>query len=490
MKRFMPSFRAGIVVIPALLLSVASSLASAHTEKPSSATLARISHSLWAEPRHYDDLPESDRLRVIAEDLAFDAWVAEKARAEGLELTQPEKQLISQTKKQIEYGAVKEALTSQMKVTDQEVEQLVQERRWTSPLPPRWEVLYIFVDTTVARTEAENEALHKRALWLREQLTPDNFRELARLWSDAPSSADGGYLGALTLEGLGPTFTSQIKNTPQGTIGGPYKTQSGWNIFYVRSYSQPVERKFSPEKLRQMTARVKADAQAMQTLKSPEASESLMSELGVTKDPTIKEELSALENFLLAERFMKSKALGAAPSEKEIRAIYREKAKTFVYPPCRKAREILLTAEDWTRETSREGWIKRRAVRDRARELRERILKGEDFAELARQLSASSTASQGGELGWIQAPSSPLIDTALASLGVGKISPPIATDKGYLLLQLQDVRLNQPIPFKEARKKCEEIWKYRKLKRVKEKLRAQFIKNLPSKTSLRPQGSF
>ncbi len=204
-----------------------------------------------------------------------------------------------------------------------------------------------------------------------------------------------------------------------------------------------------------------------------------MSELDVVKVTPIKEELAALENFLLAERFMKSKALEGVPSEKEIRAIYRERAKTFVYPPCRKAREILLTAKDWTRETSREGWIKRRAVRDRARGLRERILKGEGFAEFARRLSASSTASQGGDLGWIQAPSSPLFDTALASLEVGKISPPIATDKGYLLLQLQDVRLNQPIPFEEARKKCEEIWKYRQLKQIKEELRAQFIAPSP-----------
>ncbi len=474
----MLTFWAGIIWIPALLLCSESS-ASVRNETASTATLAHISHAVWAESRHYDDLPEANRLRVIAEDVAFDAWVAEKARAEGFELTQPEKEVISQTKKQLEYGAVKDALVSQIKVTDQEAEQLARERGWTSPLPPRWEVLYIFVDTTAARTEAEKEALHKRALWLREQLTPDNFRELARLWSDAPSSSDGGYLGALTLEDLGPTFTSQIKKTPSGNIGGPYKTRSGWNIFYIRSYSPPVERKFSPEKLRQMTARVKADAQAMQTMKSPEAWKSLMSALGVTKNPSIKEELAALHNFLLAERFIKSKALAAAPSEKEIRAIYREKAKTFVYPPCRKAREILLTAEDWTRETSREGWIKRRAVRDRARGLRERILKGEDFAELARRLSASSTASQGGDLGWIQAPSSPLFDTALASLEVGKISPPIATDKGYLLLQLQDVRLNQPISFEEARKKCEEIWNYRQLKRIKEELRAQFIAPSP-----------
>jgi parvulin-like peptidyl-prolyl isomerase len=466
---------AGIILIPALLLS-SEIFASPYTDTPSTATLTRISVALWAESRHYDDLPESDRLRMIAKDVTFDAWLAEKARAEGFGFTQPEKELISQTEKQLEYQGVKNALIAQIKVTEQEVEQLTQERGWTSPLPPRWEVLYIFVDTTVANTEAEKEALHKRALWLREQLTPDNFRELARLWSDAPSSADGGYLGALTLDGLGPTFTSNIKSTPQGTIGGPYETRSGWNIFYVRSYSPPVERNFSPEKLREMTARVKADVQAREALKSPDAWESLMSELGVVKNPTIKEELTALENFLLAERFIRHKSSRTKPSEDELRVIFNEKETSFEYPPCRKAREILLTCEDWTLETSREAWIKRRAVRDAARELRERILKGEDFAQLARRLSASSTASSGGDLGWIQAPSSPLFDTALAALKVGEVSPPIATDKGYLLLQLQDVRLNQPIPFKEARKKCEEIWNYRQLKRIKEELRAQCIK--------------
>lgn len=462
-------------MIPALLLSP-ETLASVLADKPSTATLAHISHAVWAESRHYDDLPEADRLRVIADDVAFDAWVAQKARADGFELTRPEKELISRTKRQLEYEGVKNALVAHMKVTDQEVEQLARDRRWTTPLPARWEVFYIFVDTTAAKTEAEKEALHKRALWLREQLTPDNFKELAMLWSDAPSSTEGGYLGAIALEGLGPTFTSNIKSTPAGTIGGPYETRSGWNIFYVRSYSPAVERNFSPEKLREMTARIKADAQARVTMKSPDAWKSLMGELGVAKDPSIKEELAALENFLLAERFISYKSAQIKPSEEELRAIFNENEATFIYPPCRKAREILLTSEDWTTQTSREAWTKRRAVRDRARELRKRILKGEDFAELARRLSSSGTASAGGDLGWIQAPSSPLFDTALASLEKGEVSLPIATNKGYLLLQLLDVRLKQPIPFKVARKKCIEIWNYRQLKRIKKELRDKFIK--------------
>ena len=120
MKSFLLTFWAGIVMIPALLFSP-ESFASALPEKPSTTTLVHISRALWAEPRHYDDLPEANRLRVIAEDVAFDAWVAEKARAEGFELTQPEKELVSQTKKQLQYGDVKDALVAQMKVTDQEV---------------------------------------------------------------------------------------------------------------------------------------------------------------------------------------------------------------------------------------------------------------------------------------------------------------------------------------------------------------------------------
>lgn len=440
-------------------------------------TLLQISYAPWAvDIRHYDDLPEPERYQVMRNDFAFDAWLAKKARNENLTLNSQEQQIISKRKAELEYFTVISRLTEKINVDYCEIKQYAE--KWTAPLPERWEVFHIFIDATVCKTRAERKKLYKRALWIKEQLTPENFREFARLWSDAASSAEGGYLGAIALEGLGPTFSAQIKQTPVGTIGGPYETKSGWNIFYIRSYSPPVKRSFSNEELRKMVAKVKAEQFVENVYKSPREWDLLLDELGVQKDEHIQLELALLENLLLATKFINKKTSEVKPTELQLRQIYNENLEKFILPPSRRAREILLTSPDWSLEKTREAWLKRRAVRDRARELRDRILKGEDFAKLARQYSASKTASSGGELGWIQEPSSYIIDTTLSALKIGEVSPPIATEKGYLLLQLLDVQLNKQKSFDESRQICEEMWYYRVFKQIKEELRAQFLKEI------------
>lgn len=466
---------AGIALIPAILLSCQGSEPPA-TKAPSPALLERISRAPWAEPRHYEDLPENDRFRQIREDLAFDAWVAQKARAQGIELDPRESEQISLWSSQVEYAAVRDALAARLEVTEQEIQDESQKRGWTAPLPERWEISHLFVDRSLAETESEREQLHQRALWLREQLTPENFREMAHLWSDAPSSDEGGNLRAIQLKDVEPARAAQIRSTTPGTISGPHETASGWNLIYVRSHRPAAPRDLTPEQLREMTAQVIADAQARQARQSPESWQSLFEELSAAEKSLLEQERTALENFLLARRYIYREASHEAPTEEQLQAIYEERQEQFTSPPSRKAREILVSSEDWTLDRSEESWRKRRAARDQAREIRQRILDGEDFAALARRYSASRTASTGGELGWIQEPSHPQIDTALAALQGGQVSPPIATNKGYLLLQLLEEQPRATRPYEESRAQCETIWRARQLKQVEEELREQFLK--------------
>lgn len=466
---------AGIVLIPAILLSCQRSEPPA-PEAPAPALLERISRAPWAEPRHYEDLPENERFRQIRKDLAFDAWVAQKARAEGIELDPRESEQISLWSSQVEYAAVRDALAARLEVTEQEIQDESQKRGWTAPLPERWEISHLFVDRSLAETDSEREQLHQRALWLREQLTPENFGEMARLWSDAPTSDEGGNLRAIQLKDVEPALAAQIRGTTPGTISGPHETDSGWNLLYVRSHRPATPRDFTPEQLREMTAQVIADGQARQARQSPESWQSLLSELSAAEKSLLEQERTALENFLLARQYIYRQASQEAPTEEQLQAIYTERQEQFTYPASRNAREILVSSEDWTLDRTEEGWRKRRAVRDRAREIRQRILDGDDFAALARRYSASRTASTGGELGWIQEPSHPLIDTALAALQGGQVSPPIATNKGYLLLQLLEEQPRAPRPYEETRAQCESVWRARQLKQVEEELRKQFLK--------------
>jgi len=77
-------------------------------------------------------------------------------------------------------------------------------------------------------------------------------------------------------------------------------------------------------------------------------------------------------------------------------------------------------------------------VQQRLREVRERILKGEEFAVLAKTLSEDpGSAAEGGDLGWT-APGTfvPEFDAALGRLALNEISEPFRTQFGWHIVQL------------------------------------------------------
>jgi peptidyl-prolyl cis-trans isomerase SurA len=97
-----------------------------------------------------------------------------------------------------------------------------------------------------------------------------------------------------------------------------------------------------------------------------------------------------------------------------------------------RARHILLRAKEGASDTD---------LRARIARLRDRIVAGEDFAELARVNSEDGTAARGGDLGWI-APGDtvPEFERALNALREGEISQPIQTPFGWHLVQVQERR--------------------------------------------------
>jgi len=76
-----------------------------------------------------------------------------------------------------------------------------------------------------------------------------------------------------------------------------------------------------------------------------------------------------------------------------------------------------------------------------AQSLIEQMRQGAPFAAVARQFSASPTAANGGDAGWISAGEMPTeVDAVLDQLRPGQLSPPIATQDGVYIIYLRDKR--------------------------------------------------
>ncbi len=80
-------------------------------------------------------------------------------------------------------------------------------------------------------------------------------------------------------------------------------------------------------------------------------------------------------------------------------------------------------------------------ARERLEQLRQRVLYGEDFADLARSYSEDASAPQGGDLGWLSPGETvPAFEHAMNALAINEVSAPIRSPFGWHLIQVLDRR--------------------------------------------------
>jgi len=86
-------------------------------------------------------------------------------------------------------------------------------------------------------------ASEQEAERIAEDATTDNFAQLARRFSEDPSSAvNGGDLGVQQAAGLVEPFAQAALEIPVGEIGGPVQTEFGYHVIWVKDrQARPFE---------------------------------------------------------------------------------------------------------------------------------------------------------------------------------------------------------------------------------------------------------
>ncbi|KAA0890268.1 molecular chaperone SurA [Pusillimonas sp. ANT_WB101] len=81
------------------------------------------------------------------------------------------------------------------------------------------------------------------------------------------------------------------------------------------------------------------------------------------------------------------------------------------------------------------------AAHDRVEQLRQRILNGESFEDLAKRYSEDASAPQGGDLGWLTPGETvPAFEQAMNALQPGQVSEPVRSQFGWHLIQVIERR--------------------------------------------------
>ncbi|TNF53960.1 hypothetical protein EP227_05100 [bacterium] len=154
----------------------------------------------------------------------------------------------------------------------------------------------------------------------------------------------------------------------------------------------------------------------------------------------------------------------AVTDDKEIRDFYEKHSDTYKLGDQVRAQHILVDTEE------------------EADEILQKILKGEDFEELAKSFSKDqSTAVKGGDLGFFgKGRMVPEFEQAAFSLKVGEVSEPVQTKFGYHIIKGLEIKEGEQREFDEVKSIVE-----RRLKAEKQKsLFDTYIESLKGKAGV------
>lgn len=162
------------------------------------------------------------------------------------------------------------------------------------------------------------------------------------------------------------------------------------------------------------------------------------------------DEFATPEQVKIAYLLLDSEGL-AAPNEEIDEAVLREQYQLrldeFTAPEERNLRHILLTVPAEAPKAELDD------ARQRLEAIRQRIVAGESFEDLAAEVSEDpGSATNGGALGWIgRGALDPAFEQAVFELDPGQLSGTVRSRFGYHLAEVIEVRGGEPEPFEAVK---------------------------------------
>jgi parvulin-like peptidyl-prolyl isomerase len=157
---------------------------------------------------------------------------------------------------------------------------------------------------------------------------------------------------------------------------------------------------------------------------------------GLDKDPKFNAKVEDFKKITLVGMLLdKEIEAKGKVTEQDAKAYYEKNKADFAFVKQIKASHILVKTED------------------EANKIYERLIKGEDFAKIAKQSSIDTgSAKNGGDLGYFaKGQMVPEFESAAAQLKAGEISHPIKTKFGYHIIKVTDKKTDKPVEFEKVK---------------------------------------
>jgi parvulin-like peptidyl-prolyl isomerase len=183
-----------------------------------------------------------------------------------------------------------------------------------------------------------------------------------------------------------------------------------------------------------------------------------------------------LAQQISAEKLLQAEVIDKVEvREAEVREYYKDNKERMIGPERAHVRHIFVRLRSEMTDEERDQ------ARRKIDGARERLAAGEDFGELAVELSEDAAAASGGDLGWVERGQvSGPFQVITFSSPVDQISEVVATDYGYHILQVLEKQEAGVVSLEEARAAIE----YEVLEGKRREAVQRYLANLRSSTEV------
>ncbi len=195
--------------------------------------------------------------------------------------------------------------------------------------------------------------------------------------------------------------------------------------------------------------------------------------LGLDKDPAVMAKIEDVKNSILAQELLKKEIQAKVKiTDEEVKEYYEKNKDKFKEPEQVKARHILIKVDSNADERK---W---KEAEEKAKQIKERIEKGEDFAKLAKEFSDDpGTKNRGGELGFFaKGRMVPEFEAAAFALKPGEVSDPVKTAFGYHIIQTLEKKSAKQKEFNQVKEQIRQMLKREKERKLMDKMIAELKK--------------
>ncbi len=181
---------------------------------------------------------------------------------------------------------------------------------------------------------------------------------------------------------------------------------------------------------------------------------------GLDKDPEVVSQLTLMKENLIAQAELKKMEAAMKPGDEELKSYYESHKNEYEEV---KARHILIAFKGSPAAQTGKKELTEDEAKAKAEDIRKQIAAGAKFEDLAKKESDDTgSGAQGGDLGsFSHGQMVPEFEKAAFEAKVGEITPPVRTQYGYHVIQVQS---HGSTPFETVRPSIEKTMKDAKLR--------------------------